>query len=179
MESVKWLTLLLQSDPTPPPTRKLMEKSGQTETPSYTWCCIWIMGSGRGGVTLLHCIVIVMNNKHSGAQVKGSAAALLGFFVAFSLGRRVKWPSIWLGGAGGTFFLSWIQTVQSAFPPDWDLITTQTTALPDVWIALMHISFFISQSTCKVIRHHYMRSGRHADELAKTGSPSVSNDDVI
>lgn len=105
MESVKWLTLLLQSDPTPPPTRKLMEKSGQTETPSYTWCCIWIMGTGRGGVTLLHCIVIVMNNKHSGAQVKGSAAALLGFFVAFSLGRRVKWPSIWLGGAGGDIFL--------------------------------------------------------------------------
>lgn len=177
MESVKWLTLLLQSDPTPPPTRKLMEKSGQTETPSYTWCCIWIMGSGRGGVTL-HCDCDEQQTQWGPGQ--GKRCCSVGFLCSFFSGSPSQVTfHLAGGGGGGTFFLSWIQTVQSAFPPDWDLITTQTTALPDVWIALMHISFFISQSTCKVIRHHYMRSGRHADELAKTGSPSVSNDDVI
>lgn len=105
MESVKWLTLLLQSDPTPPPTRKLMEKSGQTETPSYTWCCIWIMGSGRGGVTLLHCIVIVIEQQTQWGPGQGKRCCSVGFLCSFFSGSPSQVTFHLAGGGGGDIFL--------------------------------------------------------------------------
>lgn len=102
MESVKWLTLLLQSDPTPPPTRKLMEKSGQTETPSYTWCCIWIMGSGRGGVTL-HCDCDEQQTQWGPGQ--GKRCCSVGFLCSFFSGSPSQVTFHLAGGGGGDIFL--------------------------------------------------------------------------
>lgn len=166
--------------PHPPTNKKINGKKWPNWDPQlhlmlYLDNGIWSWGSYT---VTLHCDCDEQQTQWGPGQ--GKRCCSVGFLCSFFSGSPSQVTfHLAGGGGGGTFFLSWIQTVQSAFPPDWDLITTQTTALPDVWIALMHISFFISQSTCKVIRHHYMRSGRHADELAKTGSPSVSNDDVI